>query len=284
MKADGTQKACSFEDCEQLVIARGYCRKHYGDLYRAGKLELVKPKAKRAPVCSVVGCEQKHQARGYCGPHYRRWLRYGDPGTAEVQQQVSTAGTCEGPECDRPILARRLCETHYMQQQKKGTLSPIFKGQAPLGPCQVTGCVNQNRRTSGLCETHYRRKQSGDPEWDRPIIERASSGSGWVNDQGYRVITTDGRPRLEHRVIVARLLGRGLLPTETVHHVNGNRSDNAVDGPMKLDDNGRLRSGNLELWSKAQPAGQEIGPKITWAREILRLYRTNEERQRYAES
>lgn len=63
----------------------------------------------------------------------------------------------------------------------------------------------------------------GKPSWN------AGSGKGWIDRRGYRWIRVDGRSVREHRHIIERHLGRKLLPTEIVHHRNGDTADNRLD-------------------------------------------------------
>lgn len=52
------------------------------------------------------------------------------------------------------------------------------------------------------------------------------SESWWLNPRGYIEGRVNGQYVKQHRHVAERTLGRPLLPTEDVHHRNGDKTDN----------------------------------------------------------
>jgi hypothetical protein len=208
--------------------------------------------------CLEPNCERSHYAKGYCSRHYKRLVRRGSIG-------VDPLVPCSVVQCDRPAVTRGWCHGHYLRFTRTGHVSPDRPlERAAQQTCTAAGC-SRPCHARGLCQAHYRRQlATGDASPEKPVA--TPRGSGFLK-YGYWHVPVPPEERWlvggltnapEHRLVMARALGRPLLPSESVHHRNGQRTDNRI--------------GNLELWARYQPSGQRVEDLLAFAYELLRLY------------
>jgi hypothetical protein len=65
------KRLCSWEGCQRIHAAHGFCQMHYTLVRHSPRLEHLLPEESRMPRCEIAGCDNPQYAKGVCRGHYR---------------------------------------------------------------------------------------------------------------------------------------------------------------------------------------------------------------------
>lgn len=103
----------------------------------------------------------------------------------------------------------------YWTNEMKEKMSEKYKGEGNPMFGKESWCKGKKRPEMSL-ENH--------PLW---------KGGFWISKDGYKILQNssinDGNKTAEHRKVVEDVIGKKLLETDIVHHINGNKLDNRIE-------------------------------------------------------
>lgn len=109
-------EVCGVDGCLRLRYSRGWCKRHYMQILRHGKLTPEREHG-RAVTCSAPNCPNKRALHGYCRKHDRQVRVYGKL-TPEREYTLGLQ-QCNEPGCNEPVRAKGKCARHYNQQWRR---------------------------------------------------------------------------------------------------------------------------------------------------------------------
>jgi hypothetical protein len=161
------------------------------------------------------GCIRREQMKRFSGKNSNKFIDK----TGTTKGDWTVLGIVEGKPTGKGVYWKYQCKCGVTLETRQSPTSTKCK------KCSLEEKEIENKKIKQIDRAGY--------------IRVKSSGHPRANTHGYV---------LEHILIVEKRIGRFVGKTETIHHINGIRSDN--------------RDENLELWDKNHPPGQRNSEKM----------------------
>lgn len=134
---------------------------------------------------------------------------------------------------------------HYKRWRANGDVNIVKRIYRGAKTCSIRGC-ELKPIAKGLCTNHYAlNRRNGTPV-------RTKIFAGQYIKDGYRYVKVGTRHyEPEHRLVMERLLGRKLKPSEQVHHIDENPLNNSPSNLQVV-----TRSEHLKIHAKDRQRGK----------------------------